>query len=78
MNQNFRKNGYVSVMKPEKKTIDTGWGAIGACIFKNKFVRLVLVNILPTQQKAQTYSWKGGSKLHAASVDTASTTLGSL
>ena len=44
--------------------------AVGAYIFKNKLVRFVIVYILPPQQNAQAYSWKGSSKLHAASVIT--------
>ena len=49
--------------------INTGCRAVGVCIFKTKFEHFVHVYILPTQQKARTYSRKGGSKLHAASVN---------
>ena len=56
-------------IKFANKFIDTGCYAVGARIFKNKFMCFVIVYFLPTQQSAQTYSWKGGSKLHAASVN---------
>ena len=54
-----------------KHTINTDCHAFGAFIFifKNKYFRFVLDHQLPTQQNAQTYSRKGGSKLHTAGVN---------